>query len=47
MIELELTDEATYLATCTECRQIWTAETKRELGGMECLLLDHETVCRG
>lgn len=47
MIELELTDEATYLATCKECRARWTADTELELGDMECLLLDHEAVCHG
>lgn len=47
MIELELTDEATYLATCKECRARWTADTELELGDGECLLLDHEAVCRG
>lgn len=47
MIELELRGEATYLATCKECSKRWTGETKLELGDMECLLLDHEAVCRG
>lgn len=44
MIELELTGEATYLATCKECSKRWTAET---VGDVECLLLDHEAVCHG